>query len=49
MSHTDVFKRRRLKVLKAYAAGLTTREIALQVQCSESWIRRIKQEFREQG
>ena len=42
-------KERRLEVLKAYADGLTTREIALQFQCSESWVRRVKQEFREQG
>ncbi|WP_299467758.1 helix-turn-helix domain-containing protein [uncultured Gimesia sp.] len=42
-------KERRLEVLKAYAAGLTTREIALQFQCSESWVRRVKQEFREHG
>lgn len=42
-------KERRLEVLKAYAAGLTTREIALQFQCSESWVRRVKQAFRDQG
>ncbi len=39
---------RRLEVLKAYAAGLTTREIALQFQCSESWVRQVKPEFRDQ-
>lgn len=39
-------KERRLEVLKVYEARLTTREIALQFKCSESWVRR---EFREQG
>ncbi|WP_417376409.1 helix-turn-helix domain-containing protein [Gimesia maris] len=39
---------RRLEVLKAYAAGLTTWEIALQFQCSESWVRQVKPELRDQ-
>jgi transposase len=42
-------KERRLEVLRAYESGLTTQEIALQFQCSESWVRRVRQEFRELG
>ena len=42
-------KERRLEVLAAYESGLGTREIALHFGCSESWVRRVKQEYREQG
>jgi len=42
-------KERRLEVLAAAEEGLGTREIALKFSCSESWVRRVKQEFREQG
>jgi len=42
-------KERRLEVLADAEAGMTTRHIALKYNCSESWVRRVKQEFREQG
>jgi transposase len=41
-------KERRQEVLKLAAKGIGTRAIALQFNCSESWVRRVKQEFREQ-
>lgn len=40
---------RRLEVLAAAAAGETTRQIATGFKCSESWVRRVKQEYRELG
>lgn len=42
-------KELRREVLAAYAAGETTGPIALRFRVSESWCRRVKQEFREQG
>jgi len=39
----------RRDVLAACDAGGGTRAVALQFGCSESWVRRIKQERREQG
>jgi len=42
-------KERRLEVLAAADQGLGTRAIALKFDCSESWVRRVKQEYREQG
>ena len=42
-------RERRLEVLAAAAEGMETRQIALQFDCSESWVRRVKQEYREQG
>lgn len=42
-------KERRLEVLSAAEEGLTTSEIALKFSCSQSWVRRVKQEYREQG
>ena len=40
---------RRSEVLAAYQEGLRTSEIALKFNCRQSWARRVKQEFREQG
>jgi transposase len=42
-------KERRLEVLAATHQGQGTKQIALNFGCSESWVRRVKQEFREQG
>lgn len=42
-------KERRLEVLAAAAEGEGTKVIALKFNCSESWVRRVKQEHREQG
>ena len=42
-------RERRLEVLAASEQGVGTREIALKFDCSESWVRRVKQEYREQG
>ena len=42
-------KERRLEVLRACDAGQGTREVALHFNVSESWVRRVKQEYREQG
>lgn len=42
-------KERRWEVLEAVANGMTTRTVALKFHCSESWVRRVKQEFRESG
>ena len=39
----------RRDVLRACDAGEGTREVALRFHVSESWVRRIKQERREQG
>ena len=39
----------RRDVLAACDAGVGTRKVALQFDVSESWVRRIKQERREQG
>jgi len=39
----------RKEILALYEEGLTTREIATRFQISESWARRVKQEYREQG
>ena len=39
----------RRDVLSASAAGATTHEIAIELNVSKSWVRRVKQEFREQG
>ena len=39
----------RKEILALYAEGLSTREIATRYQISESWTRRVKQEFAEQG
>jgi transposase len=40
---------RRLEILAAAAEGMGTQAIALRFGCSESWVRRVKQEYREQG
>jgi transposase len=42
-------KERRLEVLAAAAKSMGTQAIALKFDCSESWVRRVKQEYREQG
>ena len=42
-------KERRIEVLKAAESGETTRQIARRFGCSESWVRRVKQEYRETG
>ena len=42
-------KERRAEVLAECDAGKGTREVALQFGVSESWVRRVKQERREQG
>ena len=42
-------KERRAEVLAACDAGEGTRAVALRFGCSESWVRRVKQERREQG
>jgi len=42
-------KERRLEILAAAAEGMGTRAIAQKFNCSESWVRRVKQEYREQG
>lgn len=40
---------RRLEVLADADQGMGTRQIALKYNCSESWVRRVKQERRELG
>jgi transposase len=42
-------KEMRRDVLAACDAGKGTREVALKFGCSESWVRRVKQERRESG
>lgn len=42
-------KEMRRDVLAACDAGEGTRAVALKFGCSESWVRRVKQERREQG
>lgn len=42
-------KEMRRDVLAMCDAGKGTREVALRFKCSESWVRRVKQERREQG
>jgi transposase len=42
-------KEMRRDVLAACDAGEGTRAVALRFNCSESWVRRVKQERREQG
>lgn len=42
-------KERRREVLAECDAGRGTREVALRFNVSESWVRRVKQERREQG
>ena len=42
-------KEMRRDVLAACDAGEGTRAVALRFGCSESWVRRVKQERREQG
>jgi transposase len=42
-------KELRRDVLRASAAGTSTKSVALRYGVSESWVRRVKQEFREQG
>ena len=42
-------KEMRRDVLAACDAGEGTRAVALRFQCSESWVRRVKQQRREQG
>jgi transposase len=39
----------RRDVLRSCDAGVGTREVALRFDVSESWVRRIKQERRDQG
>ena len=39
----------RRDVLAADVAGMSTSEIAIELCVSKSWVRRVKQEFREQG
>ncbi len=46
MIYSKEFRR---EVLAACDAKLGTRKVALQFKVSESWVRRIKQERREQG
>jgi transposase len=46
MIYSKEFRR---EVLAACDANLGTRQVALQFNVSESWVRRIKQERREQG
>jgi len=46
MIYSKEFRR---EVLAACDAELGTRKVALQFKVSESWVRRIKQERREQG
>jgi len=42
-------KEMRRDVLAACDAGEGTHAVALRFRCSESWVRRVKQERREQG
>jgi transposase len=42
-------KELRRDVLRASAGGANTRSVALRYGVSDSWVRRVKQEFREQG
>jgi transposase len=42
-------KEMRRDVLSACDSGEGTRTVALKFGCSESWVRRVKQERREQG
>lgn len=42
-------KELRRDILAAYEAGQQTKQIALRFGVSESWTRRVKQEFRELG
>jgi transposase len=42
-------KELRRDVLRASEAGGNTKAVALRFGVSESWVRRVKQEFREQG
>jgi transposase len=42
-------KERRREVLAACDSGEGTRAVALRFRCSESWVRRVKQERRELG
>ena len=42
-------KEMRREVLVACDRGEGTRAVALGFQCSESWVRRVKQEHRELG
>lgn len=39
----------RRDVLAASELGATTQEVALELGVSKSWVRRVKQEYREQG
>lgn len=39
----------RRDVLEMEIAGMTTHETALELNVSKSWVRRVKQEFRESG
>jgi transposase len=39
----------RRDVLTASEAGASTHEIAIELSVSKSWVRRVKQEWREQG
>ena len=42
-------KEMRRDILRAYESGGKTKAIALRFKVSESWARRVKQEFRETG
>ena len=42
-------KERRQEVLQACEDGQGTREVAARFKVSESWVRRVKQEYREHG
>jgi transposase len=42
-------KELRRDILRASAAGANTKAVALRFKVSESWVRRVKQEHREQG
>lgn len=42
-------KERRLEILAAATERMGTQAIALKFNCSESWVRRVKQEYRELG
>jgi len=39
----------RRDILRASASGVNTKAVALRYGVSESWVRRVKQEYREQG
>jgi transposase len=42
-------KATRQDILRCYAQGLSTHEVAAQLQISDAWARRVKQEYQEPG